>query len=157
MGGFRVIAMSEELAERVRATRRSPGYGHPVHAEAADGPWPCRVCLERKEPHGSERRLLFTYDAFDGVEKLPLPGPVFIHEEPCARFAGENRFPDDLRRVPLTLNAYGQGRRLLAQEYVADGAVEPVLASLLARAEVAYIHLRHTRAGCYLARVERTG
>ena len=157
MGGFRVIAMSEELAERVRATRRSPGYGHPVHAEAADGPWPCRVCLERKEPHGSERRLLFTYDPFHGLEELPLPGPVFIHEEPCARFAGENRFPDDLRRVPLTLNAYGQGRRLLAQEYVADGAVEPVLASLLARAEIAYIHLRHTRAGCYLARVERAG
>lgn len=154
MSGFRVIAISEQLAERVRATRRSPGYGHPVHAEAADGPWPCRVCLERKEPHG-ERRLLFTYDAFHGVEELPLPGPVFIHEEPCRRFEGGNRFPDDLRRVPLTLNAYGPGRRLLAQEYVADGAVEPVLEALLARAEVAYVHLRHTRAGCYLARVER--
>jgi hypothetical protein len=154
MRGFRVIAMSEQLADRVRVTRESPGYGHPVHAEAADGPWPCRVCLERKEPHG-ERRLLFTYDPFHGLEELPLPGPVFVHEEPCARFEGDNRFPDDLRRVPLTLNAYARGRKLLAQEYVTDGAVEPVLDSLLAHTEVAYIHLRHTRAGCYLARVER--
>ncbi len=33
--------------------------------------------------------------------------------------------------------------------------VEPVIAALLARPEVAYVHLRHTRAGCYLARIER--
>lgn len=154
MSGFRVIAMSERLAERVRATRRSPGYGHPVHAETADGPWPCRVCLERKEPRG-ERRLLFTYDPFHGLEELPLPGPVFVHEEPCVRFAGENRFPDDLRRVPLTFNAYGRGRKLRAQEAVTDGRVEPVIAALLARDDVDYLHLRHRAAGCYLARIER--
>jgi hypothetical protein len=155
MSGFRVIAMSPALADEVRATRRVPGYGHPVHAEVADGPWPCRVCLARREPEG-ERRLLFTYDPFEGLEDLPLPGPVFIHEEPCAPFTGDDRFPDDLRRVPLTLNAYGRGRKVVAQEYVEDGAVEPVIAALLARPEVAYLHLRHTRAGCYLARVERS-
>jgi hypothetical protein len=154
MAGYRVIAMTEELAEEARATRRSPGYGHPVNEEVADGPWPCRVCLERKEPHG-ERRLLFTYDAFHGHEELPLPGPVYVHEQPCTRFAGENRFPDDLRRAPLTFNAYGRGRRLRAQEYVADGRVEPVIAALLARSDVDYLHLRSTSAGCYLARIER--
>lgn len=154
MSGFRVIAMSEQVADAARATGASPGYGHPVHADSGDGPWPCRVCLKREHPPG-ERRLLFTYDAFHGLEPLPLPGPVYVHAERCQRFEGDDRFPEDLRKVPLTLNAYGAGRKLLAQQYVEDGAVEPVIAALLARAEVAYLHLRHTRAGCYLARIER--
>ena len=152
--GFRVIALSERFAEKVRETRKSPGYGHPVHADAADGHWPCRVCLERKEPHG-EGRLLFTLDPFHGIEELPLPGPVYIHEESCARFPEDGGFPPDLRRVTLTLNAYGKGRTLRAQEAVVDGDVEPAIAALLARDDVDYIHLRHRAAGCYLARIER--
>jgi hypothetical protein len=154
--GFRVIAMSERLADRVRQTRSSPGYGHPVHAETADGPWPCRVCLTRKaEPPAGERRLLFTYDPFHRIEELPLPGPVFIHEERCERHREDAGFPEDLRRVPLTLNAYGRGRQLRAQAYVDDGAVEPTIEALLARPDVDYLHLRHKSAGCYLARIER--
>jgi hypothetical protein len=153
---FRVIAMSEKLADRVRESRKSPGYGHPVHAEAADGPWPCRVCLRRSaEPDPAERRLLFTYDAFHGLEDLPLPGPVFIHETRCERHREDAAFPEDLRRVPLTFNAYGIGRKLRAQEYVQDGAVEPTIEALLARPDVDYLHLRHKKAGCYLARIER--
>jgi hypothetical protein len=152
--GFRVIALSERLAERVRETGKSPGYGHPVHAEAAHDHWPCRVCLERKDPKG-ERRLLFTLDPFHGIEELPLPGPVFTHEEPCARFPEDAGFPDDLRRVPLTFNAYGKGRKLRAQEYVENGEVEPTIRALLAREDVDYLHLRHKAAGCYLARIER--
>lgn len=152
--GYRVIAMSDEVAAEVRATGKSPGYGHPAHADEGDGPWPCRVCLKRDNAPG-ERRLLFTYDAFRDLEPLPLPGPVYVHAESCERFTGDRRFPDDLRRVPLTFNAYAQGRKLVAQEYVEDGAVEPVIEALLALPEVAYVHLRHTRAGCYLARVER--
>jgi hypothetical protein len=154
MSEFRVIALSERFADKVRATMTSPGYGHPVHVEVEDGPWPCRVCLKRGEPSGA-RRLLFTLDPFHGVEELPLPGPVFIHEEPCARHAEDAGFPEDLRRVPLTLNAYGKGRRLRAQEYVENGDVEPMIAALLARDDVDYLHLRHRAAGCYLARIER--
>jgi hypothetical protein len=154
MSGFRVIALSERFAEKVRQTMKSPGYGHPVHAEVEDGHWPCRVCLKRGEPSG-QRRLLFTLDPFHSLEELPLPGPVFIHEEPCARHAEDAGFPDDLRRVPLAFNAYGKGRKLRAQEYVENGEVEPTIASLLARDDVDYLHLRHKAAGCYLARIER--
>ena len=154
MASYRVVAVSESLAEKVRASRRSPGYGHPVHAEVATGYGPCRVCLRDFEV-GAERRLLFTLDPFHGFEELPLPGPVFIHEKPCARHAEDAGFPADLRRVPLTFNAYGRGRKLRAQEYVENGEVEPTIRALLARDDVDYLHLRHKAAGCYLARIER--
>jgi Protein of unknown function (DUF1203) len=154
MQPFRVVAIPSEIAETVRATRRAPVYGHPVHAEVASGYGPCRLCLRAFEI-GAERRLLFTYDCFTGREDLPLPGPVFIHEGECARYAEDAGFPADARRHPLTLNAYGRGRRLLAQDYVRDGSVEPVIARLLVVPGVDYIHVRDTEAGCFDFAVER--
>ena len=154
MPPFRVIAIQSDVADAVRSTKKSPGYGHPAHAELATGYGPCRHCLRTFEV-GRERRLLFTYDAFNGTESLPLPGPVFIHEAPCERYAEDAGFPEDLRPHALTLNAYGRGRHVRAQEYVADGNVEPVVQRLLARPDVDYIHVRDTRAGCFDFGIER--
>ena len=148
MPPFRVIAIPTDVADAVRTTHASPGYGHPAHAEVATGHGPCRHCL-RTFAVGRERRVLFTYDAFSGTESLPLPGPVFVHEAPCERYAEDGGFPADMRSHQLTLNAYGRGRHLRAQEYVADGDVEPVVERLLARSDVDYIHVRDTSAGCF--------
>jgi uncharacterized protein DUF1203 len=151
---FRVVAISTALAEAVKRTGRSPGYGHPAHAEVASGYGPCRHCL-RTFAVGAERRILFTHDPFYGVEKLPLPGPVFIHEDACGRFAEDAGFPADLRSHALTLNAYARGRKLIGQEYASDGRAEAAAEQLLARADVDYIHVRDTKAGCYDFRIER--
>jgi hypothetical protein len=154
MQTFRVVAIPKELAEYVVKERVAPVYGHPAHAEVARGPGPCRLCL-RTFKLGVERRVLFTYDCFQGKEELPLPGPVFIHEAACERYPEDGGFPDDVRAMPVTLNAYGRGRRLLAQEYVTDGRVEGVVERLFARDDVDYIHVRNTQAGCYAFAIER--
>jgi Protein of unknown function (DUF1203) len=156
MQTFRVVAIPKELAEYVRAERVSPGYGHPAHAEVAKGPGPCRLCLHTFR-QGAERRVLFTYDCFQGKEELPLPGPVFVHEDGCQRYPEDGGFPDDVRAMTVTLNAYGRGRRLVAQEYVSDGRVEPVVERLFGREDVDYIHVRNTQAGCYAFAIERAG
>jgi hypothetical protein len=148
MSTFRVIAITEGLSTAVRATQKSPQYGHPAHADIAKGYGPCRQCL-RTFHVGVDRRILFTYDPFEGTDPFPLPGPVFIHETACTRYAEDAGFPEDLRGHALTLNAYGNRRRLRAQEYVSDGKVEPIVEELLARPDVDYIHVRDTVAGCY--------
>ncbi|HVF59753.1 MAG TPA: DUF1203 domain-containing protein [Thermoanaerobaculia bacterium] len=154
MTSFRVVAIDTAIAESVRSTLRSPGYGHPAHTEIATGYGPCRHCL-RTFRVGAEARILFTYDPFEGVEELPLPGPVFVHAEACERYPEDGGFPGDLRPHALTLNAYAHGCRLRAQEYVVDGAVDAALERLLARPEIDYVHVRDTAAGCYDLRVER--
>ena len=154
MQRYRVVAIPEAVARQVRTTGRSTQYSHPAHAEVATGYGPCRHCLRFFEK-GRERRILFTYDPFDGTESLPLPGPVFIHESSCERYPEDAGFPGHLASHRLTLNAYGRGRRLLAQEYVADGRVEPVIQRLLLEPRVAYVHVRDTAAGCYDLRIER--
>lgn len=151
---FRTIAIPTALADRVRSTLRSPGYGHPAHAEVATGYGPCRHCL-RTFRVGDERRILFTLDPFHGVEELPLPGPAFIHEEACERHPEDGGFPADLRAHALTLNGYARGRKLLAVEYVTDGEVETAIERLFSRPEIDYLHVRDTEAGCYDLRLER--
>ncbi len=151
---YRFLAISESTAERVRRTRKSPGYGHPVHAEVATGYGPCRFCL-RDFVVGVDRRLLFTLDPFYGLEPFPLPGPVFIHEAECDRHPEYGGFPSDLVAHDLTLAAYGRGRRLRAEERVTGKEIDAGIARLLARDDVDYLHVRDTQAGCYDLRVER--
>lgn len=151
---FRVVALPTKVAELVRTTRRSPGYGHPAHEEVATGYGPCRHCL-RDFQVGKDCRILFTYDPFHGIEPLPLPGPIFIHAGDCERFPDDGGFPNDLRSHRLTFAAYGDGRRLISEEYVANGEIEPTIEQLLERHDVRYVHVRDTEAGCYDFRIER--
>jgi hypothetical protein len=155
MQAYRVVAVGDHISSAVRQTLRSPGYGHPAHSEIATGYGPCRQCL-RTFNVGTDRRILFTYDSFNGKEALPLPGPVFIHENECERYPEYGGFPADMLSHGLTFNAYAQGRRLVAQKYVSDGAVETELDRLLSDRDVAYIHVRDTDAGCYDFMIERT-
>jgi hypothetical protein len=155
MTEYRILAIGEGLAEKVRRARVSPGYGHPVHAEVATGYGPCRFCL-RDFRVGVDRRLLFTLDPFHGIDPFPLPGPVFIHETECDRHPEHGGFPPDLRSHDLTVVAYARGRLQRAEERVARGAdVDDAIGRLLAREDVDYLHVRDTTAGCYDLRVER--
>jgi Protein of unknown function (DUF1203) len=154
MEQIRVVAIPTKVAQSVRATMLAPGYGFPAHSELGADSAPCRHCL-RLITSGVERRVLFTYDRFAEVESLPLPGPVFIHAEPCERYPENVGFPDELRDSPRTLEGYARGRRLLAQKYVTDGKMERVIEEIFARSDVDYIHVNSTTAGCYTFRIER--
>ena len=59
MQSYRVVAIGDRIANAVRKTLRSPGYGHPAHPEVATGYGPCRRCL-KSFAIGDERRILFT-------------------------------------------------------------------------------------------------
>ena len=151
---YRVIAIPTKTAEKVRATMKSPGYGHPAHVETATGYGPCRHCLKEFRV-GEERRILFTLDPFYELVPLPLPGPVFVHAEPCERYDEDSGFPRPTLAHALTLVAYGDDRKMLAEEQVVDGNVDPTLGRFFANPEVRYVHVRDREAGCYDFRLER--
>ena len=153
MQTVRIVAIASKIAESVRATLLAPGYGFPAHVETGTDSAPCRHCL-CQIPAGAER-ILFTYDRFAGVEPLPQPGPVYIHARACERYPESGSFPDELRSSPRTLEAYGRGRHLLAQEYVTDGGMEPAIDRLFARPGVDYVQVNSTTAGRYTFRIER--
>jgi hypothetical protein len=151
---FRTVPIAASVAESARRERRSPQYGHPAHVEVAAGYGPCRLCLTTFRT-GEEERLLFTYDPFAGLDPYPSPGPVFVHAAGCEPFGAPAGFPESLRTLPLTLEAYAAGRWLVARERVTDGDVDGATDRLFAHQAVDYIHVRNTEAGCYIARLER--
>ena len=156
MYSYRVVAIPTEITSEVRETLKAPRYGFPTHTELSEDQSPCRHCLRLTEP-GVDRRILFTYDCFDGVEALPLPGPVYIHADGCERHDESAGFPEQIRSRKITFNAYGEGRRLLSQRYIDDGNVDRAIDESFADPEVRYLHVRSTPAGCYTFRIERNG
>lgn len=154
MSSFQVIALPTEVAKRVRATGKAPGYGFPAHKEVAAGRAPCRHCLQLIRPK-EEELFLFTYDPFGELGQPPLPGPVYIHADQCERKSGQHTFPEEYRGRALTLAAYGVDRKLLTEQRLSGGGEDAAAETLFADPAVKYIHVRSTEAGCYLFRLER--
>ena len=154
MAGFRVLPIDFALAEKVRSTLKSPQYGHPAHVETALGYGPCRACLKQFRT-GQEDRILFTYNPFENLDNYPSPGPVFIHAKSCPAHSEPDQFPEELKSLPLTLEAYGENRWIIARERPAASEIEGSVERLLQTSGVRYIHVRNTEAGCFIARIER--
>jgi hypothetical protein len=155
MTKFRVIAIATNVAIEVRNSGKSPRYGHSTQTTMASGYGPCRHCL-RTFRVGQENRILFTYDAFTGIEGIPLPGPVFIHERDCARYDELSGYPVDMQPYPVVLNAFAHGQTLIEKlvlEPQEDKACAVEL--LLKKPAVAYIEVRDRTAGCFDFRIER--
>src|SRR4029450_12751637 len=152
MQEYRVVALDQRTADEVRATLRSPGYGHPAHVEVAKGAGPCRLCL-RTFRRDQEERVLFTYDPFPADAALPAPGPVFVHKDACARHDATG-FPEGLRSLSLTLEAYDATGLALRRRTLSDDPDDAVRA-ILSAPDVAYAHLRHTEDRRFRGRLER--
>jgi len=150
---FTVRGIPQEVADEVRRTRLAPGYGHPAHHEIARGTGPCRCCLRPFVPDVDER-LLFTYRPSTADDTLMAPGPVFIHANHCAAFAGVG-FPAGLRPLPLAFEARMSGSRVAGLSCASGADAEREIAGWLERGDAGWLHLRHAEAGCYIARVDR--
>ena len=154
MQTLKIMPMPTPIAESVRATMKAPVYGFPAHRETAIGRAPCRHCLKLIRPN-DEELILFTYDAFYGQHVPPSPGPVYIHAEACASFDGNGQIPAEYRGQPLTLEAFGESRERLGELLLKEEDGDLALQEIFAKAEVEYVHVRSTTAGCYLFRVQR--
>lgn len=150
---YKIVPISSEIARSVRENMKSPQYGHPAFADTAKGYGPCRQCLKTFR-QGAEERILFTYNAFENLSKLPLPGPIFIHKDECASFAG-NQFPPDLIDLPLLFEGYGEESELVKRETFEKENIERQIAEIFAQTQVKYINIRNREAGCFVARIER--
>jgi hypothetical protein len=148
---FQVRSISQDMADEVRRSRVSPGYGHPAHLEVAKGTGPCRCCLQQFEP-GRDQRLLFTFRP-DAPGALTAPGPVFIHAERCEAWQGEG-FPPGLRGLPLAFEARAAGSRVIALSADVRQAPEAQIDAMFA-AGAEWLHLRNAEAGCFIATIAR--
>jgi len=151
---FRVVPIASDIAGEVRKSLRSPQYGHPAHVDIGSDHPPCRLCLRRIRP-GEERRILFTYNSFTISDPYPSPGPIYIHEGECSAFEGDSIFPEELKKLSLTLEGYGAGRWLVAREQPAEDEIEKAIDRIFRNPAARYIQVYSSKAGCFIAHVER--
>ena len=149
---FNVRGVPQEIADEVRRTRLSPGYGHPAHLEVATGTGPCRCCLRTFVP-GVDRRLLFTYRPQGRGNSLTAPGPVFIHADHCDAYAGEG-FPEGLRTLPLAFEGRAANSRVVDFSASDEETPEAQIQRLFTAGGAEWLQLRHAKAGCFIACIE---
>jgi hypothetical protein len=148
---FIVRGVPQEIADEVRRTQKSPGYGHPAHLEVATGTGPCRCCLRTFAP-GVDRRLLFTYRPPGQGNSLTAPGPVFIHADHCDAYRGKG-FPEGLRSLPLAFEARVAGSRVTGFSANIAEPAEAQIQHLFTAGGAEWLHVRHADAGCFIARI----
>ena len=94
-------------------------------------------------------RTLFTHDTYAGAAEFPQPGPVYVHSATATATkgtvsSGAARSRADVRR--------GQaGPPVVALERTAGGDVESAIGVCSACADVDYVNVRNTKAGCFVA------
>ena len=151
---YRVVAIPESISSEVRRTMVSPQYKSlAANASIANGYGPCRSCLQVFD-QGNDRRIYLTYNSFEGLSPLPDPGPIFIHEHECSRFAGEG-FPPDILDLPVYLEAFADESRLVERVAMDRQSVDVQMKGLFTNNQVRFINLRNAEAGCFIARVDR--
>ena len=149
---YRVVPLRTEVAE---AARRAAMSGAPDHAIIiADSPqgYPCRHCLRWAQP--GERVILFPFAAIPPGRPYSESGPIFVHAEPCERYAATREFPADFRQG-RAFRAYNSKHDMIDATVVNDSQPEAVIEKLLRNPEIAFVDARSVTRGCYTFRIER--
>lgn len=149
---FRIVPIRTEIAE---AARREAEAGAPDHVfVTADSPrgYPCRHCLRWAQP--GERMILFPYAAIAPGRPYSESGPIFVHAEPCDRYAATHEFPSEFRKGRV-LRAYNSQNAMIAAEVANGEGPEAVIERFLQKPETAFVHVRSASHGCYTMEVER--
>lgn len=139
------------MTENARRTAANGAPDHQISVVESEGSAPCRHCLTWAKP--GERVILFPFESIPAHRPYADRGPIFIHAEPCPRYALPNEFPDELRKG-RAMRAYNEADEIVAAEVV-DDAPEETAARLLEDARVRFLHVRSASAGCYTFKVER--
>lgn len=155
MTALTFTAMPSDVAEQYRAGAPDAYGMAPESAISSGGGTPCRHCLGMVA--AGERYLILAYRPFPAPQPYAETGPIFLHAEPCERYAGDSDLPPMLESPDYIVRGYGHDDRIV----YGTGAVTPVgeiaarARSLLSRDDIAYLHVRSARNNCYQARIDR--
>ncbi len=153
---IRYVAMP---TDRVRAYQAgaSDAYGLQPECRVSDGSGvPCRHCL-KIVPAGREY-LVLAYRPFETLQPYAETGPIFLCAEACARAPETDVLPEMFRATPdYIVRGYDRDERIIygTGAVVATHDICVRAHELLARVDVAFLHMRSARNNCYQLRIER--
>lgn len=151
---LRYSGMPSAAAAAYRAGLPDANGQVPERHVSAEGGEPCRHCLGTIA--AGEAYLILGYRPFPAPQPYAETGPVFIHAEACP--APDGAFPERERGGSgRILRGYGADDRIVygTGTVVDNGAIETTAERILARADVAYVHMRSAANNCFTLRIDR--
>ena len=149
---MRIVPLSTAIAEHVRRARADL-QGNPAVVEIATYGVPCRHCLQ--DAQVGETMLLFSHCPFETDGPYREVGPIYIHERPCRRYDAVDTIPVQLRQRLLALRGYDAAGNMIAADVVEGRTMDDLLGTLLGRPDVARVHVRNARPGCFACAIVR--
>jgi hypothetical protein len=149
---FRIVPLATEIAEAARRAAASGAADHAVITADSSGGYPCRHCLRWAQP--GERVVLFPYAAIPSGHPYSESGPIFVHADPCERYAATRDYPSDFRSGRV-FRAYNSEYDMIDAKPVNGDESEAVIEELLKNPETAFVDARSADRGCYTFRIER--
>ena len=98
--------------------------------------------------------ILFPFAAIPPGHPYSETGPIFVHEQPCERYAATAEYPSDFRSGRV-FRAYNSKYDMIDAKPVNGGEPEAVIATLLQNPHAAFVDARSADRGCYTFRIER--
>lgn len=167
MTGFRCVPIATGLSERwgragtddsgnalrrIVAEARAPERdGRHTNGTGA----PCRHCLHDALP--GEELLLGSYLLPRPKGIYWTPSPIFVHAQPCERFARDNEIAPIVRGRLVSVRAYDRNDQCIYDlGHAGDGdAIDPALMRALEDTRTAFVNIHTAKPGCMLCGVER--
>jgi hypothetical protein len=135
-------------------------YGRPPERRIADGKGqfrvPCRHCLA--DVAVGEEYLIVAHRPFTTIHPYTETGPIFLHARACERHPASERMPDMLSRSSqMIVRGYSADERIVygTGAVVATDRIAEAAATLLAREDVAFVHVRSATNNCFQCRIDR--
>ncbi|MBY5819498.1 DUF1203 domain-containing protein [Rhizobium leguminosarum] len=156
MTAIRFVAMPTTDAEYLWNGGRD-AYDRLPETIVSDGPGhPCRHCLENID--AGKALLVFAYRPFPELQPYAETGPVFLHKQPCARYAAEEIMPPVLTTSrDFIVRGYNENHRIVygTGAVTAIGDIPAYGEELLGRSDIAYVHVRSARNNCFQCRIDK--
>ena len=159
MAKFRIVPLSKKYADTIRE-KGIDDFGNTVVEQVSSGLGPCRVSLKPFKP-GKDKRLLLSHSPFELRNAYNQPGPIFISSEEVEEYTGVHTFPEEIKRekehFSLTLIGYNKEQWMAHTELVTDNdTIDEQIENLFDKfPEIEYLHVRSTKACCYICKITR--
>lgn len=133
----------------------SDANGQAPLVRTAEGPAnPCRHCLGLIA--AGEPKLILAYRPFSAPHPYAETGPIFLHQNPCARYSARALPAWFAFLDPAAIRGYGADDwiRYETGQIVRGSELANACASILSDASIAHVHIR-SKYGCFQCRVDR--
>ena len=114
---------------------------------SADFGFPCRVSLQDAQP--GDELLLLSFMHQPGDSPYRASGPIFVRRGSTLAELAPGELPPYVARRQISLRAYDAAHLIVDAEVCEGRDAAALIEAMLAREDVAYVHLHNAKRGCY--------